>query len=265
MIDTNPVNALDEYRLGPLETFSIKTRDRGQMEASLIKPPDFDPQRRYPVWLMTYAGPQAPSLRRAWQGGRTFEQLLAQTGVLAFRCDPRSASGKGAESAWRAYRQLGVEELRDLEDAVAWLRAQPYVDASRIGISGHSFGGFMTAYAMTHSELFAAGIAGAPVTDWHSYDTIYTERYMDTPQENPEGYRRTSVVAAAEQLHGRLLLLHGAIDDNVHFQNTLHLVHALQSADKQFELMVYPESRHGLHGGHYQRLMFDFIRRTMLR
>jgi dipeptidyl aminopeptidase/acylaminoacyl peptidase len=185
-------------------------------------------------------------------------------GVLAFRCDPRSASGKGAETAWRAYRRLGAGELEDLADAVRWISDQPYVDPARIGISGHSYGGFMTAYAMTHSKLFAAGIAGAPVTDWRSYDTIYTERYMDTPQENPAGYASTSVVAAADQLHGRLLLLHGAIDDNVHFQNTLQFVKALQDAGKDFQLMVYPESRHGLHGRHYQRLIVDFIRRTML-
>jgi dipeptidyl aminopeptidase/acylaminoacyl peptidase len=130
-------------------------------------------------------------------------------------------------------------------------------------MSGHSYGGFLTAYAMTHSELFSAGIAGAPVTDWHDYDSIYTERYMLTPQLNPEGYRETSVVAAAGRLHGRLLLLHGLIDDNVHVQNSTRLVRALQEAGKQFELMVYPGSRHGITGRHYQRLSYDFIMRAM--
>ncbi len=263
-IDTNPVRELDEYQFGKIELLNIKTRDGQYLEASLLKPLKFDPSRKYPVWITTYAGPHAPTMRLSWNGGRTFEQLLAQMGILAFRVDPHSASGKGAVSAWPAYRQLGVRELADLEDAVGWLHQLPYVDSSRIGLSGHSYGGFMTAYAMTHSELFAAGISGAPVTDWRSYDTIYTERYMDTPQENPEGYQKTSVVEAASQLHGRLLILHGAADDNVHVQNTMQLVDALQKANKQFELMIYPQSRHGLHGSHYRRLMVDFIRRTML-
>jgi dipeptidyl-peptidase 4 len=130
-------------------------------------------------------------------------------------------------------------------------------------MSGHSYGGFMTAYALTHSKLFAAGVAGAPVTDWHNYDAFYTERYMNTPQENPEGYERTSVVKAAAKLHGRLLLIHGIMDDNVHVQNSLQFARALQRADKDFELMVYPNDRHGIRGRHYQRLVIDFMRRTL--
>ena len=130
-------------------------------------------------------------------------------------------------------------------------------------MSGHSYGGFMTAYALTHSKLFAGGIAGAPPTDWRLYDTIYTERYMDTPQNNPEGYERTSVVKAAQDLHGQLLIVHGGIDDNVHLQNTLAFVDALQNADKSFQLMVYPQSRHGIGGMHYNRLIVDFIRTVL--
>jgi dipeptidyl-peptidase-4 len=118
---------------------------------------------------------------------------------------------------------------------------------------------------MTHSSKFAAGIAGAPVTDWRNYDTIYTERFMDVPQNNPDGYTKTSVVEAATQLHGRLLILHGARDDNVHLANSLQLIHALQKADKQFEFMIYPDDRHGINGLHYDRLIIDFIQRTMLR
>jgi dipeptidyl aminopeptidase/acylaminoacyl peptidase len=166
-------------------------------------------------------------------------------------------------SAWSAYRRLGIQELKDIETAIDWLKQRPYVDADRIGMTGHSYGGFMTAFALTHSDRFACGIAGAPVTDWRNYDTIYTERYMLTPQENPEGYTTTSVVEAAEDLKGRLLIVHGAKDDNVSLRNTYQLIHNLQQAEKPFELMVYPESRHGIFSEHYTNLRLDFIRRTL--
>jgi dipeptidyl aminopeptidase/acylaminoacyl peptidase len=262
-LDTNPVHALDEYDLGELELVQIRTPDGFTLEGSLLRPPDFDPARRYPVWFGTYGGPHASVIHDAWLGGRLRDQGLANLGFLVFRVDPRSASGKGACSTWTAYRQLGVQELADIETAIRWLTTQPGVDASRIGMSGHSYGGFLTAYALTHSKLFAAGVAGAPVTDWHNYDAIYTERYMNTPQENPDGYERTSVVKAAAKLHGRLLLIHGMVDDNVHVQNTLQFVRALQRADKDFELMVYPTDRHGIRGRHYQRLVIDFMCRTL--
>jgi dipeptidyl-peptidase-4 len=262
-LDTNPVYALEEYDLGKQELLQIKTPDGFVLEAALLKPPDFDPSRRYPVWFTTYGGPHAPVVRDAWQGGRPRDQGWANLGFLVFQVDPRSASGKGIASTWSAYRQLGVQELADIETAIRWLTTHSFVDAGRIGMTGHSYGGFMTAYALTHSKLFAAGVAGAPVTDWHNYDAFYTERYMNTPQENPEGYKRTSVVAAASQLHGRLLLIHGIRDDNVHLQNTLQLVNALQRADKDFEVMVYPNDRHGIRGRHYQRLVLDFMRRTL--
>jgi len=262
-LDTNPVYAREEYTFGSYEQFQIETSDGFLLEAGLVKPPDFDSSRKYPVWFTTYAGPHSPSISDTWQGGRTWDQMLAQMGAIVFHCDPRPASGKGACSAWTAYRQLGVQELKDIEEAIRWLTSQPYVDGERIGMSGHSYGGFMTAYALTHSTLFAGGIAGAPPTDWRFYDTIYTERYMDTPQNNPDGYDRTSVVKAAKDLHGRLLLIHGGIDDNVHLQNTFALVDALQREDKPFQLMVYPQSRHGIWGMHYNRLTVDFIRAVL--
>ncbi len=263
VVDSNPVYELEEFQVSAREFVRIPTRDGFQLEATLQMPTRFDPQRRYPVWFMTYGGPNSPTIRNEWNRSYAWDAVLAESGIIVFRCDPRSASSKGAASAWTAYRQLGVQELADINDAMDWLKEHPYVDASRIGMSGHSYGGFMTAYAMTHSQLFAAGIAGAPVTDWRNYDSIYTERYMNTPQENPDGYDRTSVVKAAKDLHGRLLILHGAKDDNVHLQNTLQLVHELQEADKPFEMMIYPQSRHGLHGQHYRRLMYEFIIRNV--
>jgi dipeptidyl aminopeptidase/acylaminoacyl peptidase len=262
-VDTNPVYTREEYRFGEFEHVEIKLPDGFVLEGTLIRPPDFDPAKRYPVWFMTYGGPHAPTVQDAWSGGRLFEQALAGAGFVVFRCDPRSASGKGACSTWTAYRQLGVQELKDIEAALDWLCSHSWIDAKRIGMSGTSYGGFLTAYAMTHSKRFAAGVSGAPVTDWHNYDSIYTERYMNTPQENPEGYAVTSVVKAAKDLHGKLLLQHGVMDDNVHVQNPLQLMDALQKADKDFEVMFYPVARHGGFGRHAQRQMIEFILRTL--
>jgi dipeptidyl aminopeptidase/acylaminoacyl peptidase len=262
-LDTNPVYALEEYRFGKYELVQIKTPDGFVLEGSLLLPPDFDPGKRYPVWFKTYAGPHTPTVHDSWGGGQAYDQALAQRGFVVFRCDPRSASGKGACSTWTAYRRLGVQELKDIECAITWLTSRPYIDKARVGMSGHSYGGFMTAYALTHSKLFAAGVAGAPVTDWRNYDTIYTERYMNTPQENPKGYAETSVVRAARNLHGRLLLLHGVMDDNVHVQNSLQFIQELQRADKDFEMMFYPRSRHGIFGRHYQRLVLEFMERSL--
>ncbi len=263
-LDTNPVHALEQVQLVTPEFVQIPTPDGFMLEGMIIDPPDREPGRKYPVWLRTYAGPQAPSTRDSWSGGRVLEQVLANAGFVVFVVDPRSASGKGAGAAWTAYRQLGIQELKDLETAVDWLCQRPYVDAKRVGLSGHSYGGFMTSFALTHSKHFAAGVAGAPVTDWRNYDTIYTERYMDTPKNNPKGYDATSVVKAAKNLHGRLLLVHGMMDDNVHVQNTMQLAEALQKAGKNFELMIYPRARHGIPGTHYRNLTIDFMMRHLL-
>lgn len=265
VLDSNPVRDLTRYRLSPIEYLEVPISADFRMPCTMVKPLDFDLQKKYPVWIMTYGGPHFPSVSDSWSGYRVaFDQMLAGMGIIAFRCDPRSASGRGAKSAWTAYRQLGVVEAQDLERLADWLADQPYIDAERLGLSGYSYGGFLTAYTLTHSKKFAAGIAGGPVTDWRNYDAFYTERYMNTPQENPDGYAASSVVAAAAQLHGQLLLIHGGMDDNVHLQNTLQLAQKLQQADIPFEMMIYPTSRHGIHSPHYNRVFLDFIRRTML-
>jgi dipeptidyl-peptidase-4 len=192
-----------------------------------------------------------------------WHQLLAQKGYIVWICDNRSASGKGIESAWPIYKNLGELELRDLEDSVAYLKTLPYVDGSRIGLNGWSYGGYMTSFALTHSTVWKIGIVGAPVTDWHLYDTIYTERYMATPQNNPEGYEKSSVVKAAKNFNGKMLLIHGAIDDNVHLQNSIQFIYELQKAGKQFEFMTYPKSRHGVSDPrlvrHMREMMLKFI------
>lgn len=264
LLHSNPVRDLERHELGELAHFQIPGADGFPLEATTVKPPGFDPGKKYPVWIMTYGGPHAPSVRNAWQNARAQERMLAAMGLVVLRFDPRTASGKGSVSAWGAYKQLGVRELKDLEEVVRWLGGQAWANTNRVGLSGHSYGGYLTAYALTRSKLFHAGISGAPVTDWRFYDSIYTERFMDLPQNNAEGYKKSSVIEAAGNLSGRLLLLHGMMDDNVHLQNASRLIDALHKADKPFELMVYPEMLHGLHGRHYQRLMADFIRKTML-
>jgi dipeptidyl-peptidase 4 len=262
-IDENRVAALGEYRLGKAELMQVKTRDGFVMEAMMIRPPDFDPSKKYPVVEFTYSGPHAPQVRNAW-GGSTYmwHQLLAEKGYIVWYCDNRTASGKGAESAWPAYKNFGPLELRDLEDGVAYLKTLPYVDGSRVALWGWSYGGFMTSYAMTHSKTWKLGIAGGTVADWANYDSIYTERYMLTPEHNVEGYK-DSPLSAAANLSGKFMLIHGAIDDNVHVANTVQLAYALQKAGKQFDLMLYAKSRHGVTDPllvtHMRQMMTDFI------
>jgi dipeptidyl-peptidase-4 len=268
VIEANDVSALRQQRLATPEFVQIKARDGFVMDAILIKPPDFAVSRRYPVYQFTYAGPGTAQVRNQWGGSQyMFHQMLAQHGVIVWILDNRSAGGRGAEAQWPVYGRLGELELQDLEDGVAWLKQQPYVDASRLLLSGWSYGGFMTAYALTHSTSWSAGISGAPVTDWRDYDTIYTERYMKLPKNNADGYRRTAPRFSADRLQGRLLLLHGTMDDNVHVQNTVQFAYELQRAGKPFEMMLYPRSRHAISDPrlnlHLRRLMFDFVMKTI--
>jgi dipeptidyl-peptidase-4 len=268
VIEDNKVDALNQYKLGKAELLQVKTRDGFVMEAMMIKPPDFDPNKKYPIFEFTYSGPNAPQVRNAWSGQTyMWHQLLAQKGYIIWILDNRTASSKGVESSWPVYRNFGELELRDIEDGISWLKTQPYVDGSRIGLWGWSYGGFMTSYALTHSKSFKIGIAGGSVTDWRNYDSIYTERYMATPQNNPEGYRKSSPVHFAKDLSGKILLLHGLMDDNVHVQNTVQFAYELQKAGKQFELMLYPKSRHGVTDPlllkHMRTLMTEFVEKNL--
>ena len=264
VIAENKVPALKDYKLGAAELLHVKTRDGFDMEAMMIKPPDFDATKKYPVLEFTYSGPHAPQVKNGWGGSSyMWHQLMAQKGYIIWILDNQTASGKGAESEWLVYKNFGELELRDLEDGISWLKSQPYVDGSRIGLWGWSYGGFMTSYALTHSQSFKMGISGGTVSDWRNYDSIYTERYMQTPQNNLEGYKKSSPVTSAKDLHGKLLLIHGAIDDNVHVANTVQFVYELQKAGKQFQLMLYPKSRHGVTDPmlvkHMRQMMTDYV------
>jgi len=267
VLNANAVPVLAELKLSTPEFVQVKTRDGFSMDGMLIKPLDFNPSRRYPIYQFTYAGPGASQVRDQWDGpDYMFYQLLAQHGIVCWVLDNRSASGKGAESQWPVYGRLGELELEDLEDGVTWLKQQPWVDPTRMVLSGWSYGGFMTAYALTHSTSWSAGIVGAPVTDWRDYDTVYTERLMKMPQHNADGYRRTAPRFAADRLNARMLLIHGTMDDNVHMQNSIQFAYELQKAGKPFEMMVYAKQRHGFSDSrlvaHLHQMMFDFVMRV---
>ena len=268
VIHANDAATLREYRLSTPEFLQVTNRNGFVMEAMMIKPPDFEPSHRYPVYQHVYGGPHIQRVRNAWNGStHMFWQLLAQQGVIVWVMDNSTASGKGAASTWPVYKNFGEIELRDIEDGVTWLKRQAYVDADRIGIEGWSYGGFMVSYALTHSRSFAMGIAGGSVTDWRDYDTVYTERYMLMPQNNPDGYQRSSPRFAAGDLHGALLLIHGTMDENVHMQNTLQFAYELQKAGKAFDMMLYPKSRHRLEDPdlekHRHITMLDFVMRYL--
>ena len=254
-------DAAAKYAFAPKQRVTIAARDGYPLSACVQLPIGWQAGKSYPVFLPTYSGPDAPTVRDSWAHS-TFHQFLCQQGFVVLQVNVRSASGRGQVHTGTCYKQLGVQELKDLQDAVAHTVATFGGDPARVAISGWSYGGFMAAYALTHSDTFALGLAGAGVHDWRLYDTIYTERYMRTPQENAAGYDGTSVVKAAKNLRGHLVLLHGSMDDNVHLQNTMQLLWELQSAGKQnVELMVYPRSRHGLDprvNGHSQE--FQWLR-----
>jgi dipeptidyl-peptidase-4 len=268
VIDANEAPLMRDLHISKPEFVQVKTRDGFVMEAMIIRPPDFDPSKKYPVYEHTYSGPHAQQVRNAWAGSTyLFHQFLAQHGVIVWVCDNRSASGKGAESAWTSYKRMGEGELRDLEDGLKWLTSQPYVDGSRVALSGWSYGGFMTSFALTHSKLWSAGLAGGTVSDWRDYDSIYTERVMLMPQNNPDGYKATAPRWAAKDLHGNILLMHGTIDDNVHIQNTIQFIYELEKANKPYQLQLYPKSRHGVTdpalNAHMRAAMWKFIQENL--
>lgn len=258
-----------EYlRVQPPKFLEVEPDADQPMDAMLILPPDFDPAKKYPVLVHIYAGPQAPRVRDRFGGNwYLWHQMLAQNGYVIWMCDNRSASYRSSRNVWPIHRDLGRNELADIERGIDWLVEQGWADPQRIGIWGWSYGGYMTAYTLTHSDRFRMGISGAPVTDWRNYDTIYTERLMGTPQSNPDGYAATSVVKSASRLHGQMLLVHGSIDENVHMSNSLQFAYELQKAGMPFELMIYPKNRHAIRdpaqARHLREMMFRFVKENL--
>ena len=252
------VEKLADYNLVEKE-FSTLEINGEELNMYLLKPKDFDPTKEYPLLMFQYSGPGSQSVSNRWNGQRDYwHQLLVQKGYLVACVDGRGTGFKGADFKKMTYKELTKYETEDQIAAAKALGALPYIDASRIGIWGWSYGGHMsTNCILKGNDVFAMAIAVAPVTNWRFYDTIYTERFMRTPQENPTGYDDNSPLNYAHLLKGKYLLIHGSGDDNVHVQNTMRMVEALVQANKQFEWMIYPDKNHGIYGGNTSRHLYE--------
>ena len=244
----NKVAELEKYHFQPVEFFTVPGADGTPLEAAMIKPAGFDASRKYPVIVHLYGGPHGQEVRDAWQGSNfLWHELMTEKGFIIFVLDNRGMAGRGHNFETPIYHHFGTVELADQLAGVKWLSSPPYVDGTRVGIWGWSFGGYMTCVAMLRAgDVFKAGFAGAPVTDWRRYDTIYTERYMGTPQENPGGYHDSSPVNYAAGLRGKLLVAHATGDDNVHFANSVALAEKLVEAQKYAEFQIYADRGHGI-------------------
>jgi dipeptidyl-peptidase-4 len=265
-INENKVAELGDYHLSPMEFLTVKSRDGVSLNASIVKPPDFNPQKKYPVLVHTYGGPHAQVVRNGW-GGANFlwHQLMAQKGYIIFSLDNRGSAGRGHAFETPLHFRIGAQELSDQRDGVQYLKSLPYVDPNRIGIWGWSYGGHMTLHAMFEAgEDFKAGFAGGPVTDWRYYDTIYTERYLGLPQKNEKGYQDSSPVKYAAQLKGKLLIAHGTGDDNVHYANTLSVINDLIEAGKYAEVLAFPGRGHGASDPPARRVLMQRVTQFFL-
>ena len=252
---------LAAYELGKKEFFTLTTSEGITLNGWMIKPADFDPSKKYPVIMYQYGGPGSQKVLNMWhigmnRNGALLEQYLCQKGYICVCVDNRGTGGRGAEFEKCTYLRLGELEARDQVETAIWLGKQSYVDKDRIGIWGWSYGGWNTLMSMSEGRpVFKAGVAIAPPTDWRFYDSIYTERYMRTPQENPKGYE-ANPIEKAMSLNGALLLIHGLADDNVHYQNTAEYVEALVQADKDFRQLVYTNRNHSIFGGNTRNHLY---------
>ena len=230
-----------------VEQFQISTPDGFQLPGYWIMPKGFSEDRSYPVVFSVYGGPDAGSVRNRYRSYAG--DFFVNNGIIRVVMDHRASGKFGKKGMDYMHRSLGKWEIDDLIEGVKWLRQKPYIDAAKIGITGGSYGGYLTTMALTYgADYFTHGVSLFPVTDWLLYDNVYTERYMDKPSENPEGYAFGSAITHADKLKGSLLIVHGMMDDNVHMQNTMQLVSKLQDLNKDFEMMVYPGERHGWGG-----------------
>ncbi len=251
-------NTYADYQIGATEIFTIKAADDStDLYARMITPPNYDPNKKYPVIVYVYGGPHAQLVHNRWMGGaRMWQHFMAQKGYIAFTLDNRGSAGRGQLFEEVIHRQLGVNEMADQMKGIEYLKSLPYVDSTRIGVHGWSFGGFMTTSLMTHyPETFKVGVAGGPVIDWKYYEIMYGERYMDMPDENPEGYAASNLLNQVENLEGRLLLIHGAIDPVVVWQHSLQFIRECVKQGKPVDYFVYPRHEHNVLGKDRVHLM----------
>ena len=259
---------ISEYNITAKEFFKIPIGDY-ELNSWIIKPPNFDKNKEYPLFMFLYGGPGSQKVLNQFESGNYFwHQMLAQQGYIVACVDNRGTGGKGSEFKKMTYKELGKYELIDQIEAAKYFGKLNYIDSKRIGIQGWSYGGYMSSLAITKgSDFFKLAIAVAPVTNWRYYDNIYTERYMQTPQENASGYDENSPINFVDKLTGKYLLIHGSADDNVHVQNTYEMTSALVKANKQFDLFIYPDKNHGIYGGntrlHLYKKMTDFIKSNL--
>lgn len=253
-------NTLRMYALSTKEFMTIQGAN-GPLNAWMIKPLNFDPNKKYPVYINIYGGPGSNTVSDEFDGNDyMYHQLLAQSGYIVFSVDPRGTMFQGEKFKKSTYMQLGKLELEDFVAAATELGKLSYVDKTRIGIQGWSFGGYMSSLAMTKGGgVFKMGIAVAPVTNWRYYDNIYTERFMRTPQENPTGYDENSPINFTKNLTGHYFLIHGSADDNVHYQNAMEMIHSLVNSNIQFDLFIYPNKNHGIYGGNTRNHLFQMM------
>ncbi len=260
---------LAEYRISKQEFFKFTTTQGTNLNGWMIKPLDFDPSKKYPVLMFVYGGPGSQTVTDTWGGGLFYWfQVLASKGYMIVSVDGRGTGARGNAFRTATYPQLGKYETEDQIEGAKYLATLPYVDASRIGIHGHSYGGYMTSLCMTiGADYFKAGIAGSPVTTWRYYDTVYTERYLKRPQDNASGYDDNSPIQHVNKLKGKFFIVHGTGDDNVHFQNSVDFVNALIKAGKQFDSFYYPNRSHGISGGntliHRYQMMTDWVLKNL--
>ncbi len=253
---------MEDYGFGKKELFTITTTEDVKLNAYMIKPQNFDPDRIYPLFMFVYGGPESQSVRDRYGHRMPWYQLLLQEGYIVACVDNRGTDGKGEAFRKSTYMQLGKLETTDQVGAAVYFGGLPFIDRDRIGIFGWSYGGFLTALCMTKGAgTFRMGIAVAPVTNWRYYDTIYTERFMRTPGENPEGYDNNSPINHAGKLEGRFLLIHGMADDNVHLQHSAEFSEALIQSGKSFDMQFYPNKNHGIYGGNTTLHLYSAITR----
>ena len=259
---------MKEFNLSKKEIFSIKTEE-AELNAWMIKPPNFDSNKKYPLFMFLYGGPGSQQVKNSFGWTNYYwYQMLAQNGYIVACVDNRGTGGKGSEFKKMTYKELGKYELIDQINAAKYFGNLDYIDSKRIGIQGWSYGGYMSSLAITKgADIFSLAIAVAPVTNWRYYDNIYTERYMQTPQENANGYDENSPINHVDKLKGDYLLIHGSADDNVHVQNSMEMISALVKANKKFDLFIYPDKNHGIYGGntrlHLYQKMTDFILKNL--